>query len=150
MSESTTGNQIDPDGVDHPKHYNVDPSGIECIEIARHLNFNVGSAFKYVFRAGEKQLSFTEYNTAALHDIEKALWYISDEIKMQGNLLPIIPGSISKKLLTLVASREGLEASFLQEIFMAVNTSSRSVYLDYLREAVKVLKEYATNLRAMS
>ncbi len=32
--------------VDHPAHYNVHPSGIECIEVVRHHNFNVGSAIK--------------------------------------------------------------------------------------------------------
>ena len=31
--------------VDHPAHYNVHPSGIECIEVVRHHNFNVGSVF---------------------------------------------------------------------------------------------------------
>ena len=32
------------DNVNHPKHYTSDPSGIECIDITRHRNFNVGNA----------------------------------------------------------------------------------------------------------
>lgn len=28
------------DQVNHPKHYTSDPSGIECIDVTRHRNFN--------------------------------------------------------------------------------------------------------------
>jgi len=60
--------------VNHPKHYTTHPSGIECITITRHMNFNLGNAIKYIWRAGEK-----EPNTTLL-DLEKAIWYIKDEI----------------------------------------------------------------------
>ena len=42
------------DNVNHPKHYTSDPSGIECIDITRHRNFNIGNAIKYLWRAGLK------------------------------------------------------------------------------------------------
>lgn len=61
--------------VDHPKHYNDHPSGIECIEVVRHMNFNVGSAMKYLWRAGLKP------GEATKQDIEKAIWYLQDELK---------------------------------------------------------------------
>ena len=35
------------DPVNHPKHYNLNPSGVECITITRHMNFNIGNAVKY-------------------------------------------------------------------------------------------------------
>ena len=35
------------DQVNHPKHYTSDPSGIECIDITRHRNFNIGNAIRY-------------------------------------------------------------------------------------------------------
>ena len=35
------------DPVNHPSHYTSDPSGIECIQITRHRNFNIGNAIKY-------------------------------------------------------------------------------------------------------
>ncbi len=28
------------DQVNHPTHYTTDPSGVECIQITRHRNFN--------------------------------------------------------------------------------------------------------------
>lgn len=61
--------------VDHPKHYNQHPSGIECIEIVRHMGFNLGNVVKYIWRDGHKD---TE---VPLQDLEKALWYLKDEIE---------------------------------------------------------------------
>jgi hypothetical protein len=57
----------------NPAHYKAHPSGIECIEVTRHFNFNLGNAIKYIWRSGHKA------NT--LQDLKKAQWYIEDEIK---------------------------------------------------------------------
>lgn len=43
------------DIVNHQKHYTDHPSGIECIQITRHMNFNRGNAMKYILRAGQKR-----------------------------------------------------------------------------------------------
>jgi len=70
------------DRVNHPEHYVSDPSGIECIQITRHRNFNVGNAIKYLWRAGLKQSGIREpgQDTKQIEDLEKARWYIADEI----------------------------------------------------------------------
>lgn len=60
--------------VDHPKHYNSHPSGIECIIVVEHYNFCVGNAIKYLWRAGLK-------DDDAIQDLEKARWYIDREIE---------------------------------------------------------------------
>jgi hypothetical protein len=62
------------DQVNHPRHYNSHPSGLECIEVVRHHNFNVGNVIKYLWRAGLKD------GEADLKDLKKALWYLQDEI----------------------------------------------------------------------
>lgn len=62
------------DPVNHPEHYTSHPSGIECIEITRHMNFNLGNAMKYIWRAGIKS------GSSDIVDLEKAIWYIQDEI----------------------------------------------------------------------
>lgn len=67
-----TGITAPHDPVNHPKHYNAHPSGVECITITRHMNFNIGNAIKYLWRAEEKG--------NAIQDLEKAVWYINDEI----------------------------------------------------------------------
>lgn len=61
--------------VDHPDHYCKHPSGVECIDIVRHMNFNLGNVIKYLWRAGLKD------GNADIQDLEKAKWYLEDEIK---------------------------------------------------------------------
>ena len=72
--------------VQHPKHYNSDPSGIECIEIVRHRNFNIGSAIKYLWRAGLKDDSSMTIRQKTIEDLEKSKWCIDDEIQRLKNL----------------------------------------------------------------
>lgn len=63
-----------PDVVNHPKHYTSHPSGVECIQVVEHMNFNRGNAVKYIWRAGEKD------KAAEIQDLEKARWYLDREI----------------------------------------------------------------------
>lgn len=66
--------------VNHPKWYNNHPSGIECIEVARHYCFSIGNAFKYLWRAGLKNEKGIEDIDKEIEDLEKAIWYINDRI----------------------------------------------------------------------
>ncbi len=72
------GISVAPDLVNHPTHYTSDPSGVECIQITRHRSFNIGNAIKYLWRAGLKD------STATVQDLEKAIFYIKDEINRLG------------------------------------------------------------------
>lgn len=49
----------------NPKHYRQHAH--ECIEFTQYLNFNLGNAFKYIWRHKEK---------GGREDLEKALWYL--------------------------------------------------------------------------
>lgn len=62
------------DQVNHPSHYNSHPSGVECIDIVRHMTFNVGNVFKYLWRNGLKD------GEPSLKDMRKAEFYLRDEI----------------------------------------------------------------------
>ena len=53
--------------------------GIEVIDITRHMNFDLGNAVKYILRAGKKCLKKDE-RQAKIEDLQKAIWYINDEI----------------------------------------------------------------------
>lgn len=102
------------DNVNSPKHYNADPSGVECIQITRHRNFNVGNAIKYLWRAGLKgfdSLQVTLWGsggggagsqpapmlpagdqsmrTKEIEDLKKAAWYIIDEIERLGGVFDV-------------------------------------------------------------
>lgn len=60
------------DMVNHPPHYTQHPSGVECIQITEHMNFNIGNAVKYLWRADLKN--------EVLENLKKARWYLDREI----------------------------------------------------------------------
>lgn len=72
------------DNVNHPAHYTNDPSGVECIEITRHRDFNIGNAIKYLWRAGRKEDPTMGKAEKTVEDLRKAIFYIKDEIKLLG------------------------------------------------------------------
>lgn len=57
--------------INHPKHYNQHPSGVECITVVEWFNFNLGNAIKYIWRWEGKN---------GLEDLKKARWYLDREI----------------------------------------------------------------------
>ena len=72
------------DKINHPTHYTSSKaccSGcgkpIECIDITRHLPFNIGNVIKYLWRLGLKDDDVSE--------LKKAAWYLNDEIKERVN-----------------------------------------------------------------
>ncbi len=66
------------DNISHPKHYTshdaICTCGklIECIDVVRNMNFNLGNAVKYIWRHEHK---------GRLEDIKKAIWYLEDYVK---------------------------------------------------------------------
>lgn len=75
------------DTVNHPPHYIAHdihincPCGlirnIECIDITRNFNFNLGNAIKYIWRA--------DFKGKHTEDLQKAIWYLNDEIKIKNS-----------------------------------------------------------------
>ncbi len=68
------------DPINSPQHYADGPpcahcgKPIEAIVITERMNFNIGNAMKYLWRAGKKDPAKN------LEDIRKAHWYVSREI----------------------------------------------------------------------
>lgn len=66
------------DKINNPVHYNSSKAycacgkRIECIDVTRHMGFNVGNIFKYLWRNEHKN---------GLEDLKKARWYLDDLIK---------------------------------------------------------------------
>lgn len=83
------------DQVNHPKHYTSDPSGIECIDITRHRNFNIGNAIKYLWRAGLKEDKDRKLIDKQIEDLSKAVWYLVDEIHRLGGRCTVKTDSIN-------------------------------------------------------
>ena len=67
------------DPINSPMHYTAHPAGcacgatVECIQIAEHMNFCLGNAVKYIWRADLK-------HSDGIEDLRKARWYIEREI----------------------------------------------------------------------
>lgn len=64
----------------NPTYYKASPTGeahIQCIDIAEHLGFLAGNAFKYVWRAGRKN------RDKKLDDLRKAEWYLDRLIEKE-------------------------------------------------------------------
>lgn len=63
----------------NPQHYKTGKAKcdcgrtIECIEVTRHMNFNLGNAVKYIWRYEHK---------GGLEDLKKSCWYINDQIEL--------------------------------------------------------------------
>lgn len=83
------------DNINHPKHYTSDPSGIECIDITRHRNFNIGNAIKYLWRAGLKEDKDRKLIDKQVEDLNKAVWYLVDEIHRLGGRCTVKTDSIN-------------------------------------------------------
>jgi hypothetical protein len=71
-------NRLMHDPVNNPAHYMAHPSHVECIDITEHMNFCLGNAVKYIWRADLKN--------DAIEDLEKAVWYINREIQRREKL----------------------------------------------------------------
>jgi hypothetical protein len=70
------------DNINHPPHYKSlrakcfkCESSIECIDVTRTMNFNLGNAIKYIWRC--------EYKGKKIEDLKKAIWYLQDEINKE-------------------------------------------------------------------
>lgn len=59
----------------NPQHYQGFTGGVQPIDIAEHVGFNLGNVIKYAARAGKKD--------NRLQDLHKALYYLQREIQRE-------------------------------------------------------------------
>lgn len=85
-----------PDMVNHPPHYK-DASGVECIEVTKHMSFCGGNCFKYLYRAGSKG--------DLLEDLKKAMWYADYARVHEGRIGLFQRLKISKNIKTISKHR---------------------------------------------
>lgn len=98
--------------VNHPSHYNLLPAqckhcsrDIECIDVVRHMNFNLGNVVKYIWRAGHK-------DGDPIVDLQKAAWYLQNEIervqRLQTAALPEKSDEEEKEYFRRILDKKGL------------------------------------------
>lgn len=115
------------DPVNHPRHYTTHPSGLECIQISRHLTSDVGQAVQYVWRSEDKNGD---------EDLAKAAWYLSDALAFDDPMF--------------LPNRRGAALSLIGQV-MAVETGWRHAFFDALLELdLEAMLEAVEELRAGS
>ena len=126
----------DADMVNHPPHYTSHPSGVECAEITDWLNFNLGSAFKYIWRAGLK------WDT--LEDLKKIEWYLLREIKHRktvalnwGAVDVIMPDTVVRKFRKVLKHEAGPKAQAMLAMFNAAQRQDQAQQLEVAGEWVE-------------
>ena len=100
--------------VNHPDHYNQ--TDFECIELVRHMSFNLGNAVKYLWRYEDKQ--------DPIEDLQKAAWYISDEIEHMEDKFRAPDSKLKTQALKALESlkanpKNKLKAKAIEELYFA-------------------------------
>ena len=137
-SEPVAGDvpETENDPVNHPSHYN-DHSvfGIEAIEVTRQLDFDRGSAVKYLWRAGRKG--------STRQDVEKALWCLADAKAHEDRVPGDEPAATRPKVvdrqtakylnrcMRKASSIQSLDRAELATISAVVQVATGAVSLDY-------------------
>src|SRR3990172_2925733 len=79
IAEPDSITTVSHDPINFPVHYTSSKAKctcgrtIECIDITRHLNSNLGNAVKYIWRCDLKE--------DAIKDLKKSITYLNDEIQ---------------------------------------------------------------------
>lgn len=106
-----------PDTVDHPPHY---ANGVECIDIAEHLSFNVGNALKYVWRRHAKG--------DPVENLRKAEWYLRRAREYGAAIpTPVVGDLILEKMAAVALQADDLPLRDLLVALMHGNLTIASV-----------------------
>lgn len=141
------------DAVNHPKHYTSHPSGVECIEISEKLSFNIGNAFKYVFRRNDKENAY--------QDLSKAEWYLKREIGRLEKLLEHTPGAFiaaihpaltisdQKKVERIIAAEQNNDIADFYACLFVQGPIQEADDLESLQDALEILRHVMEETRRM-
>lgn len=108
------------DAVNHPRHYNVHPSGVECIDVIRDMCCDAANATKYVWRAWDKG--------NPVQDLDKARFYLEDQLAHAETYRPHSADTTDKLLQVLCYEQNSMVQAFylamahhnIQDAFSAV------------------------------
>lgn len=78
----TVTEQKQSDDISAPSHYTWLP-GIECTEVVSHFSFHLGSAIKYIWRAGRKDIN-GDAKAGKIKDLRKAIKNLQLELMHLG------------------------------------------------------------------
>lgn len=121
--------------VNNPTHYLSHPSGIECLEFTKHMNFFLGNAFKYIFRRNFKD--------SHDKDILKAHFYIKESIKYNNATVVYHDSDMWSKIDKVRDSEEEPYGDILFSIWRANCSPKAKLHLDHVKRVLeKELQKY--------
>lgn len=133
------------DIINKPRHYNVHPSGVECVEITEHLTGNLANAWKYLWRCEEKEKH--------AQDLGKGKYYINRE-KQRVHWLVMnaqwrrchLPASVHRKIKKVFQHESGERLLIFQRIYQASQESEGAEKaLGQANKAIETLIRKATD-----
>ena len=110
----------------NPPYYTSYPVDLTCITITRHMGFDAGTAFAYVWRAGKKE--------SLVLDIDKALWYMNDMWTHGG----VMPEQISDAATALFRLVENIDDHPRFDILNAIMIGN----WEYAIKLLKIWRQY--------
>jgi hypothetical protein len=120
--------------VNHPKHYNNHPSGVEAIDVIQYMNFCLGNAFKYVYRYKDKN---------GIEDLKKAVWYLEKQKTAMLKAHLAITHTGTNDFYRILHHEPDTDIANVLEIIYSVSFHDKPFKL--LDEAVEILKKKLTN-----
>lgn len=85
------------DPVNHPAHYTAHPSGIECLDVVRHLPYELGNVIKYCWRW---------QNKGGVEDLRKALTYLDYCTPETQNMVGETPHTRTQAVIAAIVLRK--------------------------------------------
>ena len=109
------------DPVNHPSHYTDGPTlgRLECLDVTRWLPFDLGNAFKYIWRAGKKNPE------RFIEDLEKARFYLRDWSDLYAWQKTLNHGRVAAEMLFLKADIKHWESWRYRVLFAIVRGNER-------------------------
>jgi len=133
------------DAVEHPNHYCSHSSGIECIEVTRHMNFCLGSATKYIWRVDLKEDTIKDLGKAVkflefeIETIEKKSRFLSMISKYLNKINPWKKIKNIDKLINTITADESCNIGVALRDILEVGLKKTDSVFD-LKEAIRFLK----------
>jgi len=113
-----------------PSHYRSHPSGVECIEISKHLSGCLAQSFQYLWRCGQKD--------DPVQELEKAMWFIEVELTVD-NKHYLLPSMVNSKLNDVLAAEPDAQKAEAFKHIVLANQHDNGIRQIHLAKAISII-----------
>lgn len=114
--------------VNHPDHY-MNASGVECIDIVKHMMFSTGNTMKYIYRLGNKD--------EAKQEIRKGIFYL--KVALAENEVNTYPNSSPEAIKILFDKVIAVQPEKIGRAMLMIYHADYQSSIDYLEEYLEIL-----------